>query len=191
MADVKCKPFSFYVPEHDTDLMRFMAFQSNMSLSMRLLMKAFLAANRNNPEIDVSTMDLGDLIRSVKIDLSILDGPVKGRGNQAVQEAREAALIERHGNLLSGQDAPTEAPTAQAITKPVKHELLQDVPQEHADAGSSAAIQANQPLEQVPANIPAAQTTYTAAAPQPQTVVRQPAGTAADLDPASMMGDDF
>lgn len=103
MADGKCKACSFYVPERDVELMRFMASQSNMSLSMRLLMKAFLASNRHATDIDVSLMDLADLIRSMRVDPELFDDvprnrrPARSISAIEAEEARaaEQAALER------------------------------------------------------------------------------------------------
>mgnify|MGYP001065855805 CR=1 FL=1 len=103
MADGKYKPCSFYVPERDTELIRFMAAQSNMSLSMRLLMKAFLASNRHETDIDVSLMDLGDLIRSMRVDPDLFEDvprrirPVRSISAIEAEQARaaEQAALDR------------------------------------------------------------------------------------------------
>ena len=110
MADGKYKPCSFYVPERDTELIRFMAAQSNMSLSMRLLMKAFLASNRHETDIDVSLMDLGDLIRSMRVDPDLFEDvprrirPVRSISAIEAEQARaaEQALLSKSSKPGSG-----------------------------------------------------------------------------------------
>lgn len=108
----KYKPCSFYVPEKDLELMRFMAAQSNMSLSMRLLMKAFLASNRHQTDIDVSMMDLADLIRSMRVDPELFeDVPKRHRQPRSISaiegeeiRAREQAALAQREALGTGYD---------------------------------------------------------------------------------------
>lgn len=209
MADVRCKPFSFYVPEHDTELMRFMAYQSNMSLSMRLLMKAFLAANRHVTDIDISTVDLADLIKSVKVDpASLPGGTYKGRGNAAIQDAREAGFIARHEQLALQEagipaahaaartaDATTSiqevdgTAAAQEDTAPAGHGAARDDTREPAAQEQPVSAYGAHPGSgQAAADMPA----WHAAQPAPKAPAprqsAQDAGDYDDLDPAAMMG---
>ena len=114
----KYKPCSFYVPEKDLELMRFMAAQSNMSLSMRLLMKAFIASNRHETDIDVSMMDLGDLIRSMRVDPELFDDvPKRRRAPRSISaieaeeiRAQEQAALERSGQGVQYDQSQRSVP---------------------------------------------------------------------------------
>lgn len=105
MANEKYKPCSFYIPVKDTDLVKFVSSQSNISLSMRLLMKAFIASNRGATDIDVSYMDLSDLIRSMRADPELFnDVPRKIRPMRSISaieadEARKQALLQSQAQL--------------------------------------------------------------------------------------------
>ena len=105
MANDKYKPCSFYIPVKDTDLVKFVSSQSNISLSMRLLMKAFIASNRGATDIDVSYMDLSDLIRSMRADPELFnDVPRKIRPMRSISaieadEARQQALLQAQAQL--------------------------------------------------------------------------------------------
>lgn len=89
MAEKRHCPYSFYIPENDTKLVQFVRAQTNLSFSVRLLMKAFMAAYKDEIQ-DVSTADLSDLIAAVRI--AELDtkaaGPAAAPKNE---EARSAA----------------------------------------------------------------------------------------------------
>lgn len=67
MADNKCCPYSFYVPVKDKALNDFIEAQSNLSMSIRLLLKAFLG-NYEKEYPDITTMDLRELIDNMNID---------------------------------------------------------------------------------------------------------------------------
>lgn len=67
MADNKCCPYSFYVPVKDKALNDFIESQSNLSMSIRLLLKAFLG-NYEKEYPDITTMDLRELIDNMNID---------------------------------------------------------------------------------------------------------------------------
>lgn len=67
MADNKCCPYSFYVPVKDKALNEFIESQSNLSMSIRLLLKAFLG-NYEKEYPDITTMDLRELIDNMNID---------------------------------------------------------------------------------------------------------------------------
>lgn len=139
MADGKFKPFSFYIPESDTQLLQFLAYQSNMSLSMRLLMKAFIAGNRGLVD-DISTMDLADLIRAVRVDPSVLEGKAyRGRGNQVLQEAREAAFVERHGQSVNTEPSQMADNALPVQGEPARQAARQD-PVLSAQAGTMARM---------------------------------------------------
>lgn len=90
MADGKFICYSFYVHENDTQLQRFMDSQANLSLTVRLLMKAFLAGNGGlDPEtIDVGIMDLNALIQSMQVRPELAE-PMRRRGSR-----RESARTE-------------------------------------------------------------------------------------------------
>lgn len=90
MADGKFICYSFYVHENDTQLQRFMDSQANLSLTVRLLMKAFLAGNGGlDPEtIDVGIMDLNALIQSMQVRPELAE-PMRRRGSR-----RESARME-------------------------------------------------------------------------------------------------
>lgn len=104
MAQSKHCPYSFYVPENDAQLMRFVKSQSNLSLSVRLLMKAFLSAYKGEMQ-DVAAADLSDLIRGVRLEniqgLQLAEQPEVRDGGREVQE-------------YAGEQEPGPAPSADA-----------------------------------------------------------------------------
>lgn len=104
MAQSKHCPYSFYVPENDAQLMRFVKSQSNLSLSVRLLMKAFLSAYKGEMQ-DVAAADLSDLIRGVRLEniqgLQLAEQPEARDGGREVQE-------------YAGEQEPGPAPSADA-----------------------------------------------------------------------------
>ena len=66
MADYRCSAYSIYVPEKDAQLNGFLAAQSNVSMSVRLLLKCFLA-NCGSEYPDLSIMDLRELMNLAAI----------------------------------------------------------------------------------------------------------------------------
>lgn len=75
MTDNKCCPYSFYVPVKDKDLCSFIESQSNLSMSIRLLLKAFIA-NYKDDYPDITTMDLKELINATNIETGLDHTPV-------------------------------------------------------------------------------------------------------------------
>lgn len=67
VKDNRPMPYSFYVPQDDRQCMRFIESQANLSLSVRLLIKAFMANNENVPQ-DVASMDLDRLLASMDLN---------------------------------------------------------------------------------------------------------------------------
>lgn len=218
MADGKYKPYSFYVPAQDAELMSFIASQSNMSLSMRLLMKAFIASNRHETDIDVSTMDLGDLIRSMRVDPALFDDvPRRTRPYRTISaiEAEDAAAAEsaaRERAAMMGQAPPRDirsqagfgqqsharpAPPAQDAYPPDR------IPDQQGQAQAAPPVQDPRQSAPAPDYGQERPVQEQAAVPAPAPVERQaaparpaytpPAGQAADddLDPMAMMGEGF
>lgn len=212
MADGKCKACSFYVPERDTELLRFMAAQSNMSLSMRLLMKAFLASNRHATDIDVSLMDLADLIRSMRVDPELFDdvprnrrparsiSAIEAEEARAAEEAAAAAYagqipapgrVERSEPGFSGPAAVRQERLAASGEASGYPGSVPGMYQERPGTSFQAPPAADAPRE--PSGIPAPEPPAPAAswqrhgnaAPAP---ARQDAD---DLDPMSMMGEGY
>lgn len=67
MQDNKCCPYSFYVPAKDKALCQFIEAQSNLSMSIRLLLKAFIA-NYDGEYPDVTVMDLRELMENMTVE---------------------------------------------------------------------------------------------------------------------------
>lgn len=111
MAERNVVCYSFYVPEQDEQLRAFLAAQSNLSLSMRLLVKAFIANGASSGQ-DISVADLGVLVRSMTAE-NVADGaePPK-RGRRRVADGAGTARIAR-------QQAAEPAPAMQAAAAAV------------------------------------------------------------------------
>lgn len=200
MAEGKYKPCSFYVPERDTELMRFMASQSNMSLSMRLLMKAFLASNRHATDIDVSLMDLADLIRSMRVDPDLFEDvprrvrPIRSISAVEAEEARAAAREE----FLAEQQALQAQPRAADRSEPGFGQRSR-IPQPAAGYADPPAANPPQPApepvrraDEPPAGAwPPEPPVQPGAAAKPAPQAQPPAQEIDDMDPASMMGEGF
>lgn len=209
MADGKCKACSFYVPERDVELMRFMASQSNMSLSMRLLMKAFLASNRHATDIDVSLMDLADLIRSMRVDPELFDDvprnrrPARSISAIEAEEARaaEQAALERQagqapapGRIERSEPGFARTGSGEASGYPGPVPGIRQEPDGYGPDGQGGS--AGTRPEQAPASPPPAQDQAPEPAPaagRPQPMGAPGPDTAGgdDLDPMSMMGEGF
>ena len=132
MAQSKHCPYSFYVPENDAQLMRFVKSQSNLSLSVRLLMKAFLSAYKGEIQ-DVAAADLSDLIRGVRLEnIPGLQIAAQDAGTQAASETYEDTREEEtgtapsadaaHGEEEAGPSADAAAHEEEAESAPVKAE---------------------------------------------------------------------
>ena len=181
MAEGKYKPCSFYVPERDTELMRFMQSQSNMSLSMRLLMKAFLASNRHQTDIDVGTMDLYDLIRSMRVDPELFeDVPRRTRPMRSISAIEAEELRAAASNTASapgpGHASQDRAPVPEATHVPEPAPERQPAP------------------EPVPAPVPRPESVREPVpAPVPDHVYAPGPAPADgdDLDPMAMMGEGY
>lgn len=89
MADNRCSAYSFYVPLGDKSLNDFVEAQSNLSMTIRLLIKGFIY-NCGGEYPDVSLMDLKDLIANASIDperLAELAAQEKPRGRDRQKTA--------------------------------------------------------------------------------------------------------
>ena len=210
----KYKPFSFYVPERDTELMGFIAAQSNMSLSMRLLMKAFIASNRHETDIDVGTMDLGDLIRGMRVDPELFDDvPRRVRPRRSISAieaeeamAAEAAARERAASMgqapgqdlrsvpgLSGYRQQPEAYPPQGRwqaagdAQPAGHEPPSGYgqPDGHGQPAGREAPSGYAPERDAPAPMSVPPAQRPGPAPAPV----PPQGADDELDPMAMMGE--
>ena len=71
MADNRCSAYSFYVPLGDKALTDFVETQSNLSMTIRLLIKGFMY-NCGDEYPDVSVMDLKDLIAKANLTPELL-----------------------------------------------------------------------------------------------------------------------
>jgi len=67
MADNKCYSYSFYVPANDQKLCEFLEAQSNLSMSIRFVLKAFMANYGEDGIPDITTMDLKTLLNNMAI----------------------------------------------------------------------------------------------------------------------------
>ena len=84
MQDNKCCPYSFYVPAKDKQLCDFLESQSNLSMSIRLLLKAFIA-NYDQEYPDVTVMDLRELMESMVVNPEeVLQGVVAEKKSVSV-----------------------------------------------------------------------------------------------------------
>lgn len=121
MADSKFFPYSFYVPERDDALLRFVEAQSNLSMSIRLLIKAFIAGN-GTPETDVTMMDLNQLIRSMRLDAGIFDPEPSRRGrprkNAALPVQEAPAAPQAFGPEPGAEPEEQPAPAPEAAYEP-------------------------------------------------------------------------
>lgn len=144
MADGKFICYSFYVHENDTQLQRFMDSQANLSLTVRLLMKAFLAGNGGlDPEsIDVGIMDLNALIQSMQARPELAE-PMRRRGSRRDSARTEPAVQKRE---------PEPAPVQVRDV----HEDVPPAAPERASAPASAQPAAPAPAVEVKQAPPAA-----------------------------------
>ena len=107
MQDNKCCPYSFYVPVKDKALCDFLESQSNLSMSIRLLLKAFIA-NYNQDYPDITMMDLRELMES----MSVFPDEVL---QNAVAEKRSASVIksEKEPEKIIDMSKELEKPASQ------------------------------------------------------------------------------
>lgn len=107
MQDNKCCPYSFYVPVKDKALCDFLESQSNLSMSIRLLLKAFIA-NYNQDYPDITMMDLRELMESMSVS------PDEVLQN-AVAEKRSALVIksEKEPEKIIDMSKELEKPASQ------------------------------------------------------------------------------
>ena len=107
MQDNKCCPYSFYVPVKDKALCDFLESQSNLSMSIRLLLKAFIA-NYNQDYPDITMMDLRELMESMSVS------PDEVLQN-AVAEKRSASVIksEKEPEKIIDMSKELEKPASQ------------------------------------------------------------------------------
>lgn len=117
MAQAKHRPFSFYVPEDDAQLMRFVKSQSNLSLSVRLLMKAFLSAYKDDLQ-DVAAADLSDLISGVCLENIQGMQAAKPAERQAPAPAMDAGTGRAEETAAQEGPAPSAGGTAPGTGAP-------------------------------------------------------------------------
>lgn len=115
MADGKFICYSFYVHENDMQLQRFMDSQANLSLTVRLLMKAFLAGNGGlDPEtIDVGIMDLNALIQSMQVKPELAE-PMRRRGSRR-ESARTEPAVQKQDPAPAADVRSDAVPAAPAV----------------------------------------------------------------------------
>lgn len=163
MADSKFICYSFYVPENDTQLQGFIDAQMNLSLTMRLLMKAFLAGNGGlDPEsVDVGVMDLAALIRSMQVTPDLLE-PRQSRGSRRGEPKteRRAAAEKKPEPAAARQEAPARPPEQPKQPEPAARP--EEPREEPAPAEDPMAMPGEDPMsmmgggeEPAPAPVPA------------------------------------
>ena len=217
MAQSKHCPYSFYVPENDAQLMRFVKSQSNLSLSVRLLMKAFLSAYKGEIQ-DVAAADLSDLIRGVRLEnIPGLQAAAQEAVTRAASETYEDTREEEQEAAPSADAAPedreaepsagpaqhepgTDGPPAQAAGELRDPESGPDREQEDEPAGEPAAQRAPEP-EAGPETEPVPVPEVVAEPERPVRTVdsqrtaynesRLPSKKATEDDLMAMMGDNF
>lgn len=82
----KCCQYSFYIPANDQSLCDFLEAQSNLSMSIRLLIKAFLA-NYGDTIPDVTIVDLKELLNNMQFKEGIIDNIVDYKDNRSKKSA--------------------------------------------------------------------------------------------------------
>jgi hypothetical protein len=85
----KCCQYSFYIPANDQPLCDFLEAQSNLSMSIRLLIKAFLA-NYSDTMPDVTIVDLKELLNNMQFKEGIVDNIIDykdGKSKKSVENS--------------------------------------------------------------------------------------------------------
>lgn len=109
MAD-NAKAYSFYIPAGDESLNKFIEAQSNLSSTIRLVLKAF-AENYSDRYPDVSTMDLKELVRNTDIDADKLaeTAAAEKKERQAREYRKESESEIKAENEAGQEQDETEA----------------------------------------------------------------------------------
>lgn len=114
MSDHKYYPYSFYVPIKDEALCKFIESQSNLSMSIRLLIKAFIANYGDNDEYpDITVMDLRELINAVGIPQNAVAG-------KAIKTEKKTEKVVKHDEQvvdLSTQEENTQPEITEAVAE--------------------------------------------------------------------------
>lgn len=97
------KAYSFYIPAGDESLAGFIDAQSNLSMSIRLVLKAF-AENYADRYPDAATMDLKELVRNMDIGAEKL---------AEIAATEKAAAAKQEDNGKTAEKAPEPAPEAE------------------------------------------------------------------------------
>ena len=90
----KCCQYSFYIPANDQPLCDFLEAQSNLSMSIRLLIKAFLA-NYGDTIPDVTIVDLKELLNNMQFKEGIMDNIMDYKNNKpkkSVENSNESKV---------------------------------------------------------------------------------------------------
>ncbi len=197
MAQSKHCPYSFYVPENDAQLMRFVKSQSNLSLSVRLLMKAFLSAYKGEMQ-DVAAADLSDLIRGVRLEnipgLQPADAAAaKTAGPETEEDTREEEAAPSAD--AAGEAEPSAGPAvhedeADAVPAQAREEEAPQHEEEEPPAAEAAPEQDPVPVPEVVAEperpvrtVDSERTAYNES--------RLPSKKATEDDLMAMMGEGF
>ena len=104
MADNKFKSYSFYIPAGDKALESFVEAQSNLSMSIRLLLKGFMA-NCNGKHPDVPNMDLKELLEGMDISAEDLQEIRSGENIRERRSRKAASAPASKGDEEIGLDA--------------------------------------------------------------------------------------
>lgn len=105
-ADNKCCPYSFYVPTNDQALCDFLEAQSNLSMSIRLLIKAFIA-NYGNEYPDITIMDLKELLANMQVKPEVMAEKEAVKRNNTVKKT----------NLVENMELKPEVKVESAIVE--------------------------------------------------------------------------
>ena len=129
MSDHKYYPYSFYVPIKDEALCKFIESQSNLSMSIRLLIKAFIANYGDNDEYpDITVMDLRELINAAGIPQNAVAG-------KAIKTEKKTEKVVKHDEQvvdLSTQEENTQPEITEASenTEAVAEEAVEKTSEE-------------------------------------------------------------
>lgn len=139
MQDNKCCPYSFYVPAKDKQLCDFLESQSNLSMSIRLLLKAFIA-NYDQEYPDVTVMDLRELMESMVVNPEeVLQGVVAEKKSVSVVKSTKP-VPEPEKVISLSEDTEPETEEDQDETQ------IEDTTVETTEAKS---IETSEPSEEV------------------------------------------
>lgn len=125
-TDNKCCPYSFYVPANDQALCDFLEAQSNLSMSIRLLVKAFIA-NYGDEYPDITIMDLRELLANMQINPEIMAEKEAVKRNNTVKKTNPVENMESKPEIKVEPAVVEQKDVEEPVSEDIEDEINEQI----------------------------------------------------------------